>query len=376
MAIPTQFSDIMKKHPGLIKPKVEQPQEEQEQKPVAQEEKPVNAVKTFNPFSKMRQQKASTPAQPVQQKTEGFPFKGKIKQVLVMDEDNNDDDPALIAVADKPYKEEEKPADETKEDMPEGNVSVKEAAAKAKTVKTEEPVKQEEIAAAAESSVEKNEKQEEKLVEEDKEEKKEEPPVKEPVKEKTVEKKTSTKQQKAPKQEKETKDLIDFCNEEDKDPDYFKTNVELLRQRYAYKDFEDYKAKIIQRMSDIRVTPDLNTGTIKIRIADIITLRQEIFAKRIDIKAMAACPLDKEYGDIYSAAKIQATGANEAERKANVCKYLKNFPVKEGTVDITFLTTVLKMYDVFFDGVIKELDMMHSALITFSTNLRSEAIVS
>lgn len=362
MAIPTQFSDIMKKHPGLIKPKVEQSQEEQEQKPVS-------VTKPFNPFAKMKQQKTSVPTQLVQQKTEGFSFKNKIKHMIVMDEDNNDDDPALIAVADKPYKEEEKLVEkEQKEDIPEDNVTVKEAAAKAK----EEAVKQEETV-TIKPSKEEDVKQEEKPVEEKQEE---EQPIAEPVKETIAEKKASVKQQKTSKQEKVTKDLVDFCNEEDKDPDYFKTNVELLRQRYAYKDFEDYKFKIIQRMSDIKVTPDLNTGTIKIRIADIITLRQEIFAKRIEIKAMAACPLDKDYGDIYSAAKIQATGANEAERKANVCKYLKNFPVKEGTVDITFLTTVLKMYDVFFDGVIKELDMMHSALITFSTNLRSEAIVS
>lgn len=373
MAIPSQFNDIMKKHPGLLKSKVEQTQEEQEL--TKQEEKPINTTKSFNPFIKMKQQKTNTSEQPVQQKTESFPFKGKIQRMLVVDEDNNDDDPALIAVADKPYKEHDKPTKQEEEsvekDTPEDSVTVKEAAAKAKVSEEEEPVKQKET--VTESSTEKDTKQKEKPV---KEEKKEEPPVEESVKKKTVEKEVSTKQNKVSKQEKETKDLVDFCNEEDKNPDYFKTNIELLRQRYAYKDFEDYKAKIIQRMSDIRVTPDLNTGTIKIRIADIITLRQEIFAKRIEIKAMAVCPLDKEYGDIYSAAKIQAIGTNETERKANVCKYLKNFPVKEGTIDITFLTTVLKMYDVFFDGVIRELDMMHSALITFSTNLRSEAIVS
>lgn len=320
MAINQQFSDIVKSHPELLK---------QAQQAMSQQEKPATEMKV-NPFSRFKQNGTPQPAKPVAPvfPTAGTPF-GKPKttpQPVVVNEDNEDDDPALIAVADKPY--------ESKVDQ---------------TVKFK-----------------KGEKNETKKVEETVTEKKEETVPTQKEESKAIEE----------KKEEPSKDLVDIIPEEDKDPDYFKNKVEAFRQRYVHEEFAKYQEEIFKRLEAIKITADLNTGTVKVRLADIAALRLEIFKHRVDIKMLAQCPLDKEHGDIYASAKIQAKGSNETERKSSYFQYLKNFPVKDSTVDIPFLTTVLDMYNIFFDAVLAELKVRQDILVTYTVNLKIDAAIS
>ena len=188
--------------------------------------------------------------------------------------------------------------------------------------------------------------------------------------------KTVTKKKEQSDETDKAKDLMDLISEEDKDPNYFKDKVEVLRQRYVHEEFKQYQDEIFKRLEEIKITADLNTGTVKVRLADIAALRLEIFKHRIDIKMLAQCPLDKEHGDIYASAKIQAKGSNETERKSSYFQYLKNFPVKDSSIDIPFLTTVLNMYNIFFDAVLAELKVKQDILVTYTGNLKIDATIA
>lgn len=314
MAISQQFSSILKTHPELSK----------DNAPAEQQSAPVIGPK-FNPFSKFKKNGSTTP---VQQTTivpsAGTPFgKAKtVKQTVVVDEDSNDDDPALVAVVDKPFQA-----------TTEGDITF--TRQKEEKVTEEVPVEMEKPA------------------------------------------KIVPKPKAQPKEEKaEVKDLMDLISEEDKDPNYFKEKVEILRQRYVHEEFKKYQDEVFRRLEAIKITADLNTGTVKVRLADIAALRLEIFKHRVDIKMLAQCPLDKEHGDIYASAKIQAKGSNETERKSSYFQYLKNFPVKDGSVDIPFLTTVLDMYNIFFDAVLAELKVKQDILVTYTGNLKIDATIA
>lgn len=326
MAINQQFSDIVKNHPELLK------QTQAAATDKGQEAKP-------NPFSRFRQNNGAKPAAPAAPivPTAGTPFgrpKAAEQPVVVVNEDNEDDDPALLAVANKPY---ENKVDQT--------VTFKNAS-EVKPKKAKESV--------PEQKQESQQKEEPK----DTESTKEEPKAAKAVKEEP------------------SKDLVDIVPEDDKDPDYFKNKVEDFRQRYVHEEFAKYQEEIFKRLEAIKITADLNTGTVKVRLADIAALRLEIFKHRVDIKMLAQCPLDKEHGDVYASAKIQAKGSNETERKSSYFQYLKSFPVKNGTVDIPFLTTVLDMYNIFFDAVLAELKVKQDILVTYTVNLKIDATVS
>ena len=158
MAIPQQFTAIVNNHPELVKAKQDIVPEQQ------------SVALKVNPFNRFKQATVAkpvtveTPAEPaeveqpevnVEQPAESvtvssFNTKGKVAQIVVLDEDNNDDDPALIAVADKPYedktvkeaakvaKTESKKEDKKISKIPEGTVKIKEPKA---FKKKEEPVK-------------------------------------------------------------------------------------------------------------------------------------------------------------------------------------------------------------------------------------------
>ena len=325
MAISQQFTNIVKNHPELV----------QQSQTGTGVQKP--AAPKVNPFKNMKQSFSAQQQPAAIVPSAGTPFstvKPAMPKTIVMDEDNNDDDPALIAVADKP----------SVNSVPEGNVTVRQAATEEKAKKAEE--------------------------------KKEEVKV-EPVKQEEPKQKTEDKQKaEKPKKAEESKDLLDYVPEEDKNPEYFKNNIDTLRQRYVDEEFNRYQEEISKRLEGIKITPDLNTGTVKVRLADISALRQEIFKHRVTVKMLLQCPLDKEHGDLYASAKIQAKGSNETERKSNYFQYLKNFPVKNGSVDIPFLSTVLDMYNIFFDAVLAELRAKQEALAIYTGNLKIDATLA
>lgn len=325
MAISQQFTNIVKNHPELV----------QQSQTGTGVQKP--AAPKVNPFKNMKQSFSAQQQSAAIVPSAGTPFstvKPAMPKTIVMDEDNNDDDPALIAVADKP----------SVNSIPEGNVTVRQAAAEEKAKKAEEK----------------------------KEEVKVEPVEQEEPKQKTEDKQKAEK----PKKAEESKDLLDYVPEEDKNPEYFKNNIDTLRQRYIDEEFNRYQEEISKRLEGIKITPDLNTGTVKVRLADISALRQEIFKHRVTVKMLLQCPLDKEHGDLYASAKIQAKGSNETERKSNYFQYLKNFPVKNGSVDIPFLSTVLDMYNIFFDAVLAELKAKQEALAIYTGNLKIDATLA
>lgn len=336
MAISQQFSSILKNHPELAKAQETQ-----------KAELTVSAKGKINPFRNLKQTAVDTTVQPeTVVPSAGVPFK-KIKAVVVVDEDNNDDDPALVAVADKPFE------DKANEDIT-VKAAAKEKKAKAEATKREEPTK---------------EVKPEESVKEDKSVKKEETKIKQ----EETKSKEPKKEQKAAET---TNNLVDIMSEEDKDPGYFKGHINLLQQRYIDEEFDRYQEDITKRLEGIKITSDLNTGTVKVRLADISTLRQEIFKHRVNIKMLLQCPLDKEHGDIYASAKVQVRGSNESERKSAYFQYLKNFPMKNGTVDVPFLTTILDMYNIFFESVLAELKAKQDALAIYTGNLKIDAQIS
>ena len=348
MAIPQQFTAIVNNHPELVKAKQDIVPEQQ------------SVALKVNPFNRFKQATVAkpvtveTPAEPaeveqpevnVEQPAESvtvssFNTKGKVAQVVVLDEDNNDDDPALVAVADKPYEDK----------------TVKEAA---KVAKTESKKEDKKISTIPEGTVK---------IKEPKAFKKKEEPVKDP----------SAKEEQSDEQKavKKPADIIDYAAEEDKNPDYFKTNLELLRQKYVHQEFEQFEQDLLKRLEEIKITSDLNTGTIKVRLAEIASLRFDILKHRVDVKMLLQSPLDKEHGDVYASAKMRAKGSNETERKVSYFSYLKSYPIKDKSVDIPFITTVLDMYNILFDAVLIELKVKQDLLVTYTGNLKLDAAIS
>jgi len=347
MAISQQFSDIVKNHPELLK-------QGQGSAAATTVQTPVKS----NPFNRFKQNGAA-PVKPASTvvPTAGSPF-GKPNVVeppkTVVNEDSDEDDPALVAVADKPY-----------ESKVNKDVVVKKA--------EEKP--------AVEEKVEEQKESDKKEIAQQSEEQLKEKPASEPA---VKEQKTSATTARARKklqtakaeEEQKSENLNDFMGEEEKDPDYFKNAIESYKGRYLHEEFQKYQDDILKRLEEIEITPDLNTGTVKVRLAEIAALRMEILKHRIDIKMLSVCPLDKEHGDVYAAGKLHAKGNNETERKSAYFQYLKNFPVKDGTVDVIFLTTVLEMYNVFFEAVLAELKVKQDILITYTGNLKVDAMIS
>lgn len=335
MAISGQFADIFKKYPK-IEIKDEPVAEEQQQTITETQPAPavtgtifgklnftpvkVDGTKKPSPFGVMK-----SAQQPI---VEQHP---KIAAVITVDEDNNDDDPALEAVADKPYDKEAvvQSAD---------NIPVKQAA-----VAQKEP---------------------------DKVEQKEEP------------QQAPSKAEKATKKQGKAKPVVDTAVDEDEIADqyaidnpakYFTEKVAVFRGRFIQQEFQDYQNAIFARLNAIKIESSLNPGAIRVRLAEIDSLRGEIVKQSYEVQALLKASFAKEYGDVISTASMACNGSNDNERKKAYFALLKRYPITaDEKVNMTFVCTVLDMYDRMFQTVLSELSVKQSMLVTFLGTLKME----
>jgi len=368
MAENNQFMAIVGKHPEILKAMKEAEERVAKRKAAAEEAaakgETVPEEPRFNPFNRVKktqtQQQPSPyrpprmPIPPTPMEQQGWikdpetgkwvkPDKSKIKQVVVVEEEDND--PVLETVAAQSEGETLNP-DVTVKTMKKTVITQRQTKADIKEEKPAEQGKQSKTVPIVEESAE-EEPVEKKVQQETKVE-----PKKEEAKDVTV---TTP----IPEEEEEREEILT--------PAYFLEHVDELKQRYFYEDLDQLKHSLCERISAITIPNDINMGMAKVRIAEIDQLRNEILERRIEIKMLYECPFENRKGDIAVAARAQAKGNSEGERDRSFCAYLKDFPVKDGTVNMAYIRTILGMYNTVFDNAIVELVAKRQSLIlTFS----------
>lgn len=339
MAINRQFADIFKKYPNLAR--TDEAATEQQQ-PVVEQQQPVQVT---HPFGKINftpvkvEGNAPSPFGTMKSAKQESEQQHKIAAVITVDEDNTDDDPALAAVADKPY---DKKA--VVQSAPADNVTVKQAKLTA-TEDQKEQSKAEEPKAA--------------------------------VKE---EQQAPAKTEKTKKQTK-TKPVVDTAEADDiedqyaiENPEkYFKEKVALFRQRYIQQGFQEYKTAVFKRLAAIKIDSSLNPGAIRVRIAEIDALRSEIIELAHETQALLKASFSKDYGDVFSTASMASEGGNDTARRNAYFTLLKKFPITaDENVNMTFICTVLEIYNQMFQTVLSELSLKYNMLVTFQNSLKIE----
>ena len=364
MAESNQFMDIVGKHPEILKAmkaaeeKMAKKKAEEEAG-VTEEKKEVTAdapKKAFNPFSKVKKTISTLPETekkygmhlpPMARELIERNKNAKIQQVVVVEEEDND--PALETVA----------------QQPEGTVLNPDVTVKSMK-KTTVAKQQSKPDIKGKAAVE-----ETKIKDESKEDQPKEQVSKEeqPVKNKEQEQKNNDKNNVV---------LAEALPEEEVlTPTYFLEHVEDLKQRYFFHDLEQFKHSLCERINAITIPNDINVGMAKVRIAEIDQLRNELLERRIEIKMLYDCPFENNKGDIAVAARAQAQGSSDGERNRLYCSYLKNFPVKEGvTINVSYVRTILSMYNTIFDAAIADLVEKRQALILIFSGFKIDASMS
>lgn len=321
----------------------------EEEAGATEEKKEVTAdapKKAFNPFSKVKKTISTLPETekkygmhlpPMARELIERNKNAKIQQVVVVEEEDND--PALETVA----------------QQPEGTVLNPDVTVKSMK-KTTVAKQQSKSDIKSKTAVE-----ETKVKDESKEE--------QPVKNKEQEQKTNDKNDVV---------LAEALPEEEVlTPTYFLEHVEDLKQRYFFHDLEQFKHSLCERINAITIPNDINVGMAKVRIAEIDQLRNELLERRIEIKMLYDCPFENNKGDIAVAARAQAQGSSDGERNRLYCSYLKNFPVKEGvTINVSYVRTILSMYNTIFDAAIADLVEKRQALILIFSGFKIDASMS
>lgn len=352
---PMAFDEIIKNHPELAKNNEPKKQEEKKLMPGDAGYSPF-----FSPFTKPKKQEevkkpeVSADSFIISKEENSQPT--SIKAVVVVNEDSSEDDPALIAVANRPLGKietgtvtvnnervkkapvvEESKTEESKEDL------------KTEEVKTEEPIKEEP-----------------KRKRSRKETKADEPKVEGTLTVSDGDKKFRI------------NDVCDFdviAKSEERNPEYFEKNLAILQQRYFDEKFVKFRDELYQRERSIVIPSDINPGTSKVKLAEIAALRDELLSHSTDIKMML-CMIEKSYGDVKVNGKLNSIGSNESERVRNYFKCISNFPVNGTNVDVPYIATILSMYEVLYNEVISLLEAKVRIIMTATGNNKIDAMLT
>lgn len=344
MAENNQFMAIIGKHPEILKA-MEEAEAKAAQKKAketgdanspATEETP----KAFNPFNKKKMQMSKpkettlSPAQKNIDQQQEARTDANTQQQTVIDEEDND--PALEAVAQQP-----------KGTVINPDVTVK---SMKKTMVAQQKSKGNENEAVTKSEV----KSETKVAE------------------------NEASQQTEKDSDKQKANLSSVEPEEEiLTPTYFLDHYGDFKKRYFFNDFNSFKHDVCNRVKAITIPNDINVGMAKVRLTEIDQLRNELLEHRMEIKMLYECPFENNKGDIAVAARAQAQGNSDGERQRLFCSYLKNFPLKEGvTVDVSYIRTILGMYNDIFETAIAELTEKRQALILVFSGFKLDASMS
>lgn len=323
---------------------------------VNEDNKKTSAPSPFNPWNMLDKFKATTPpAEPekkAEEKVEVQPAKEEVKPEVVVEEEQ----------------EEAPKAPEFKPDKPE-EVVVKET-----VKKTEEPEQSNKKAEA--TTADDNNKQEEQKAEEAKAE---------PVKKEAPKKKTRKTAKKkvlsdAPKTVEKTEKVEAHYAYEASNIDVFGMSMSfkeansIIMGQYVDQEWLDEQSRINKKLADIKISQDMNPGTLKYAIEELNILNDEIAFPLEEAKALIMTLSDKESG-IGTVIKTTAAASAEGtaiDRAAAGFRALSHVDVNGNEVNLLAVLTAAKIKFSFYESIRNRIEYKSKALITMNGALKLE----
>jgi hypothetical protein len=142
-------------------------------------------------------------------------------------------------------------------------------------------------------------------------------------------------------------------------------------------EWKNTQDELNKKLSDIRIEPDMNPGTLKYALADLNNLNDEIALVYIEQKQLLDTLTDKEFGAATALMAMNQKGANAEERKANGFMALTHADFGDAkNVNLIALINAVKARFVFLNSLTKRIQYKSNLCITMSSAIKMENSMS
>lgn len=154
----------------------------------------------------------------------------------------------------------------------------------------------------------------------------------------------------------------------------FASAVVGISSPFVDEEWESFKAEVMEELSEINITPDMNPGTLKVVIAELSMLREKIWHPYQEAKNLYERLSSKEpEGLIERVKRINlGTGANDMERRKAGVMACMAYETPEGAVNLFEMMDESKERYTFLRGVIDSVKYKTDILITLNGALKLE----
>ena len=165
----------------------------------------------------------------------------------------------------------------------------------------------------------------------------------------------------------------------------FEQNYDVLGQKFNYDemagivldffeddDWKETEKELSKKLSDIRIEPDMNPGTLKYALAALNNLYDEASIIYDDQKKLLDSLTDKDFGAAVSYQALHAVGNNPDERKRNGIIALTQAKVGDKTVNYIAIIAAIKIRYAFLSHLIKRIQYKSNLCITMSGAIKME----
>lgn len=143
---------------------------------------------------------------------------------------------------------------------------------------------------------------------------------------------------------------------------------------YIDDEWKEKEKELDERLSNIRVDGDMNSGTIRFAIGELNRFNDEIRLLCVEQEQLLDILTNKEYGKAPVIAS-KAKGKNETERKRNAYELMAHYrqPGSDHTINLITLIQAVKLRVTFLRRICLDIDRKSDRCITFQNALKTEA---
>ena len=161
---------------------------------------------------------------------------------------------------------------------------------------------------------------------------------------------------------------------EEETPFSYKEAAGEVLSYYIDDEWKEKEKELDERLSNIRVDGDMNSGTIRFAIGELNRFNDEIRLLCVEQEQLLDILTNKEYGKAPVIAS-KAKGKNETERKCNAYELMAHYrqPGSDHTINLITLIQAVKLRVTFLRRICGDIDRKSDRCITFQNALKTEA---
>lgn len=161
---------------------------------------------------------------------------------------------------------------------------------------------------------------------------------------------------------------------EEETPFSYKEAAGEVLSYYIDDEWKEKEKELDERLSNIRVDGDMNSGTIRFAIGELNRFNDEIRLLCVEQEQLLDILTNKEYGKAPVIAS-KAKGKNETERKCNAYELMAHYrqPGSDHTINLITLIQAVKLRVTFLHRICGDIDRKSDRCITFQNALKTEA---